>query len=79
MASYPINLIHLCNSGPVEAYLQIQLKPTARMKTAALKERLIQGTLSIDDYTTAIEQMPRSGEEIFTPPNRAMLRTLSIW
>ncbi len=39
-ASYPINLIHLFNSGPEEAYLQIQLKPTVRMKVAALKERL---------------------------------------
>ncbi|HEU0039032.1 MAG TPA: efflux RND transporter permease subunit [Verrucomicrobiae bacterium] len=39
-ASYPINLIHLWNSGPEEAYLQIQLKPTVRMKVAVLKERL---------------------------------------
>ncbi len=39
-ATYPINLIHLFNSGPEEAYLQIQLKPTVRMKVAALKERL---------------------------------------
>src|SRR5207249_4997208 len=37
---YPINLIHLWNSGPEEAYLQIQLKPTVRMKVADLKERL---------------------------------------
>jgi len=38
--TYPINLIHLWTSGPEEAYLQIQLKPTVRMKVAALKERL---------------------------------------
>jgi len=38
--NYPINLIHLWNAGPEEAWLAIQLKPGARIRIAALEERL---------------------------------------
>ncbi|EEF57523.1 efflux RND transporter permease subunit [Pedosphaera parvula] len=39
-SSYPVNFIHLWNSGPEEAVLQVQLKPTAPVKIDVLKERL---------------------------------------
>lgn len=38
--NYPVNLIHLWNGGPEEAWLAVQLKPEARVKISALKERL---------------------------------------
>jgi len=40
--SYPINLIYLWNSGPEEAVVQVQLKPGAPVRIAALTERLRQ-------------------------------------
>ena len=39
-ANYPVNLIHLWNGGPEEAWLAVELKPETRVKIAALKERL---------------------------------------
>ena len=38
--NYPINLIHLWNSGPEEAHLSVQLKPDPDRPIAALQERL---------------------------------------
>jgi len=38
--NYPVNLIHLWNGGPEEAWLAVQLKPEARVKVSALKEKL---------------------------------------
>jgi multidrug efflux pump subunit AcrB len=38
--NYPVNLIHLWNGGPEEAWLAVQLKPDARVKISSLKERL---------------------------------------
>lgn len=38
--SYPVNLIHLWNGGPEEAWMAVQLKPEARIKVSALKETL---------------------------------------
>jgi multidrug efflux pump subunit AcrB len=38
--NYPINLIHLWNAGPEEAWLAIQLKPGGHIGIAALEERL---------------------------------------
>lgn len=38
--NYPVNLIHLWNGGSEEAWLAVQFKPEARIKTSALKERL---------------------------------------
>jgi len=38
--NYPINLIHLWNGGPEDGWLAIQLKPDAKVRGAALKERL---------------------------------------
>ena len=40
VASYPINLIYLWNSGPEEAVVQVELKPGAPVKIADLTERL---------------------------------------
>src|SRR5438876_1479574 len=40
VASYPINLIYLWNSGPEEAVVQVQLKRGAPVKVADLTERL---------------------------------------
>jgi multidrug efflux pump subunit AcrB len=39
-ANYPINLIHLWNSGPEEAHLSIQLQPDAHIDVPELKEKL---------------------------------------
>jgi multidrug efflux pump subunit AcrB len=39
-SSYPINTIYLWTSGPHEAVLQVALKPSARLRGEALKERL---------------------------------------
>jgi multidrug efflux pump subunit AcrB len=39
-ASYPINTLYLWTSGPHEAVLQVQLKPTATPRGEALKEKL---------------------------------------
>jgi multidrug efflux pump subunit AcrB len=39
-ASYPVNFIHLWNSGPEEAVLQVQLKPNTPVSIDPLKERL---------------------------------------
>lgn len=41
-ASYPVNTIYLWTSGPHEAVLQVALKPSARLRGEALKERLRQ-------------------------------------
>ncbi len=38
--SYPINLIYLWTSGPHEAILRIQLKPSAHLHVTALEEQL---------------------------------------
>jgi multidrug efflux pump subunit AcrB len=38
--SYPINLIYLWNGGSEEGVLQVQLKPSAKIKIEELKERL---------------------------------------
>jgi len=38
--NYPINLIHLWNGGPEEAWFAVQLKPDAHVDVAALQERL---------------------------------------
>jgi multidrug efflux pump subunit AcrB len=38
--NYPVNLIHLWNGGPEEAWLAIQFKPGAPFKMATLRERL---------------------------------------
>ena len=38
--NYPVNLIHLWNSGPEEAHLSIQLKPGSGVAIPALRERL---------------------------------------
>ncbi|HEY6168452.1 MAG TPA: efflux RND transporter permease subunit [Verrucomicrobiae bacterium] len=38
--NYPVNLIHLWNGGPEEAWLAIQLKPGAPVKISPLKEKL---------------------------------------
>jgi multidrug efflux pump subunit AcrB len=40
--SYPINTLYLWTSGPHEAVLQVQLKPTAAPRGEALKEQLRQ-------------------------------------
>jgi len=40
--AYPINTIYLWTSGPEEAVLQVQLKPSAKVRIAALQERLRQ-------------------------------------
>jgi multidrug efflux pump subunit AcrB len=39
-ASYPINLIYLWNGGSEEGVVQIQLKPSARVRISDLRERL---------------------------------------
>jgi multidrug efflux pump subunit AcrB len=39
-ASYPINTLYLWTSGPHEAVLQVQLKPSAALRGEALKEKL---------------------------------------
>lgn len=39
-ANYPVNLIHLWNSGPEEAHLSVQLKPGVPISIPALKEKL---------------------------------------
>jgi len=39
-AAYPINTIYLWTSGPEEAVLQVQLKPSAKVRIAELEERL---------------------------------------
>jgi multidrug efflux pump subunit AcrB len=39
-SSYPINTIYLWTSGPHEAVLQVALKPSARVRGEALKERV---------------------------------------
>ena len=44
-ANYPVNLIHLWNGGPEEAWLAVQFKPDIRIKAAELRER-IRGTLA---------------------------------
>jgi multidrug efflux pump subunit AcrB len=41
-SSYPINMIHLWTGGPEEAVLQVQLRRSAGVRTAALQERLRQ-------------------------------------
>lgn len=38
--SYPINLIYLWTSGPQEAVLRVQLKPSAHIRVTPLEERL---------------------------------------
>ncbi|MBL9181860.1 MAG: efflux RND transporter permease subunit [Verrucomicrobiaceae bacterium] len=38
--NYPVNLIHLWNGGPEEAYLSIQLRPDAGVRVPELRERL---------------------------------------
>jgi multidrug efflux pump subunit AcrB len=38
--NYPVNLIHLWNGGPEEAWLAIQLTPESHVKTSTLKEKL---------------------------------------
>ncbi len=38
--NYPVNLIHLWNGGPEEAYLSVQFKPEARIRIPELRERL---------------------------------------
>ena len=38
--NYPVNLIHLWNGGPEEAWLAVQLKPDTRVNVSALKEKL---------------------------------------
>ncbi len=38
--NYPVNLIHLWNGGPEEAWMAVQMKPEARVKISALKEKL---------------------------------------
>jgi multidrug efflux pump subunit AcrB len=38
--NYPVNLIHLWNGGPEEAWLAVQFKPDSGIKTSALKEKL---------------------------------------
>ncbi len=45
---------------------------------AMLKERYQQGKLDLDAYTTAIENLPRTAEESFTPPQRATLKIKNI-
>jgi multidrug efflux pump subunit AcrB len=40
--AYPVNTIHLWTSGPEEAVLQVQLKPSAGVRIAELQERLRQ-------------------------------------
>ncbi len=39
-SNYPVNLIHLWNGGPEEAWLAVQLKPGAHVDVPALQERL---------------------------------------
>ena len=39
-ANYPVNLIHLWNSGPEEAQFSVQLRPGSGVAIPALKERL---------------------------------------
>ena len=39
-ANFPINFVHLWNSGPEEGVLQVQFNPTAPVDIAALKEEL---------------------------------------
>ncbi|MDB5297633.1 MAG: swrC [Phycisphaerales bacterium] len=39
-AAYPINTVYLWTSGPEEAVVQVQLKPSAKVEIAALQERL---------------------------------------
>jgi multidrug efflux pump subunit AcrB len=39
-ANYPVNLIHLWNGGPEEAWLAVQLKRGARVDVPALQEKL---------------------------------------
>ena len=39
-ANYPVNLIHLWNGGPEEAWLAVQFKPKSPVKISALKEKL---------------------------------------
>lgn len=38
--NYPVNLIHLWNGGPEEAWLAVQLKAGSHIRTEQLKERL---------------------------------------
>ena len=38
--NYPVNLIHLWNGGPEEAWLAVQFKPDARVNIAELQEKL---------------------------------------
>jgi multidrug efflux pump subunit AcrB len=38
--NYPVNLIHLWNGGPEEAWLAVELKPGVRVKISSLKEKL---------------------------------------
>ncbi len=38
--NYPVNLIHLWNGGPEEAWLAVQFKPDAPVKISELKEKL---------------------------------------
>ena len=39
-SSYPVNTIYLWTSGPEEAVLQVQLKPSAKVRVAELENRL---------------------------------------
>src|SRR6185312_14009979 len=41
-AAYPVNTIFLWTSGPEEAVLQVQLKPSAKVRIADLEDRLRQ-------------------------------------
>jgi len=41
-SAYPVNTIFLWTSGPEEAVLQVQLKPSAKVRIAELQERLRQ-------------------------------------
>jgi multidrug efflux pump subunit AcrB len=38
--NYPVNLIHLWNGGPEEAWLAVQFKPDARVNISELEEKL---------------------------------------
>ena len=39
-SNYPVNLIHLWNGGPEEAWLAVQFKPGAKVRIEALQEKL---------------------------------------
>ncbi len=54
--NYPVNLIHLWNAGPDEAWLAIQLKPGSGIKISEFKERLRRiFTKELPDASVAFE------------------------